>query len=80
MIKKALFVLREILLQDQAPTPLEELPPIQDQAPTALEEGVHHSSTVRPRSSLDGPWINNTTSTRFKDRIRGQIRRRDCNP
>ncbi|KAM1589429.1 hypothetical protein ACFX10_028321 [Malus domestica] len=43
-LKKVLFVLRSSFFQDQAPTALEELPPIQDQAPTALEEStiVHH--------------------------------------
>ncbi|KAM1301941.1 hypothetical protein ACFX2H_012916 [Malus domestica] len=43
-IKKSFFVLRSSFFQDQAPTALEELPPIQDQAPTALEEStiVHH--------------------------------------
>ncbi|KAM1635345.1 hypothetical protein ACFXTN_012182 [Malus domestica] len=64
-------------IQDQAPKALEELPPIQDQAPTALEESVHRSSSVHPeesrkpssfivlpRSSPDGPWINNHPSSR----------------
>ncbi|KAM1629747.1 hypothetical protein ACFX2K_017983 [Malus domestica] len=55
-IKKALFVLRPSLSQDQAPTALEENtivhhPFIQDQAPTALWINNHPPS----RSSPDGP-------------------------
>ncbi|KAM1332145.1 hypothetical protein ACFX2H_044218 [Malus domestica] len=52
--------------------PLKKLPLIQDQAPTALEESVHHSSSVHPKDQAPTTlWINNIKSTHYKDRIRG---------
>ncbi|KAM2090089.1 hypothetical protein TB1_028153 [Malus domestica] len=61
-LKKVFFVLRSSFFQDQAPTALEELPPIQDQASTALEESVHRSSTVHPKIKPQRPF-GSTTST-----------------
>ncbi|KAM1213125.1 hypothetical protein PS2_004581 [Malus domestica] len=51
-IKKALFVLHQILLQDQAQT--------------ALEESVLRSSfIILPRSSPDGPLDQQTSNSRL---------------
>ncbi|KAM1944882.1 hypothetical protein ACFX15_013069 [Malus domestica] len=89
MIKKALFVLHQILLQDQAPTALEEtlilkIKPqrlLEDPLKSTFKDQAHGPLNklpiVHPRSSLDGIWINETSTNQYLTEIESEDQNRE---